>query len=389
MKKNIMCISLVLAFIIAGSQPSIASLSIPADYQVSKPDSDIKVMFEDERYQDIVDKYAAMPRNLSAEELSYVSESYYRIDDVENASKYATLAVQKDAKCARALFVKGILDGATGDYGKAEASLLEASRLSPKESAYYTALGDIYFAQDDFIKALASYRKAIGSPKASEKAYYMVGSVYANQDDAVAALRSFYEAKAKIVKDRELYVTVLYNIAKLEFDNGNYQNAANAYQELTEYFSDDYYSLEKLIECYNALGSFSKADGYKQNLYTAYKAGLLQPTSIFDMFCMDHFTVGENEVSAYERYEEPTCRPLIKNIFYVADKDGNIKSTIYLEFVPAEEVGGAETYKFIEVKGDNRYTFNTIYDGSVTYGTLQSGVKDIVSGKAEAILFKE
>ena len=40
MKKNIMCISLVLAFIIAGSQPSIASLSIPADYQVSKPDSE-------------------------------------------------------------------------------------------------------------------------------------------------------------------------------------------------------------------------------------------------------------------------------------------------------------------------------------------------------------
>lgn len=384
-----MCALLVSVFIFAGSFYSSISASIQAEYQVSKPGNEIKSMFDNEDYQDIVDKYASIPGNLSAEELSYIAQSYYRLDDEENASKYATLAVQKDPKCARALFVKAVLDGTKEEYSQAETNLQKAINLSPKESAYYVALGDIYFAQDDYTKALINYQKAIGCPKPSERAYYMIGEVYANQDDVNNALQSFYEAKKKVVKDKELYVTLLYNIAKLEFDNGSYQNASNAYQELTEYFPDDYYSFEKLVECCNALNLYSKAERYKESLYTAYKAGLLQPTSIFDKFCIDHFSVGENEVSVYERYEEPTCRPLFKKIFYVFDKEGTIKSTIYLEFIPSEEAAGAGTYKFIEVKGENRYTFNTIYDGKVTYGTLQSGAKDIVDGKLEAILYTE
>ncbi|MBK5722887.1 tetratricopeptide repeat protein [Dysgonomonas sp. Marseille-P4677] len=389
MKKNIVCTLFISASIFAGSFNSLASASILTDYQVSKPDNGIKAMFENEDYQEIVDKYAGMPRNLSAEELSYIAQSYYRLDDAENASKYAVLAIQKDSKSGRALFVKGVIDGARGDYSQAEANLQKAISLSSKESDYHTALGDIYFAQDDYAKALICLQKAINCPNPSEKAYYMIGAVYANQDDMANALEAFYEAKKRVVKDKELYVTVLYNIAKLEFDNKNYKHASNAYQELTEYFPDDYYSFEKLVECCNALELYSKANEYKQTLYAAYKEGRLQPTSIFDMFCMDHFSVGENEISAYERYEEPTCRPLVKNIFYVADKNGSIKSSIYLEFVPTNEVGGAGTYKFIEVKGEERYTFNTIYDGNVTYSTLQSGVKDIVEGKAEAILYKE
>lgn len=389
MKKIIVCISLLSAFIFAGSFYSYLSASIHAECQVSKPDNEIKIMFENEDYQDIIDKYASMPRSLSAEELSYISQSYYRLDDENNASKYADLAIKKDPNSARALFVRALLEGTKGYYTQAEASLQKAIKLSPKDSEYYVALGDTYFAQDDYVQALVNYQKAINCPKPAERAYYMIGEVYANQNDMDKVLQSFYEAKKKVVKDKELYVTILYNIAKLEFDNGNYQNASNTYQELIEYLPDDYYSFEKLVECYNGLGLYKKADEYKQNLYTAYKAGLLQPTSIFNMFSIDHFSVGENEVSVYERFEEPTCRPVVKNIFYVADKDGNINSTIYLEFIPSEGADENGIYKFLEIKGEDRYRFNTIYDGKVTYGTLQSGVKDIVAGRVEATLSQQ
>lgn len=388
MKKNLFLLTLIslLSFSISTS----VFAGIASSMQVVKPEDEIKTMFDNELYQEIVDKYATTPRTLSAEDLSYVSQAYLLVGETDNASKYAALAVQKDAGCSRAFYVKGIVDNAKGEMKPAEEALKKAITLSPNKAEYYTALGDVYFSQDIYQSAMDNYRKAVSQKESSENAYYMIGLIYANEDDTVNALDAFYTAKNKVVKNKELYTTILYNIAKLEFDNNNYQKAAESYQELTEYFPDDFYSYEKLVECFNALENYSKADKYKERLYDAYAKGLLQPTSIFDMFCIDHFSVADKNITAYERFEEPTCRPLIKNIFYVADKEnGNILSTIYMEFTPSADGGGAGSYSFIELRKDNRYTFNVIYDGNVTYSTLKNGVKDIVTGKTEAVPYKE
>ncbi|MDR1883089.1 MAG: tetratricopeptide repeat protein [Prevotella sp.] len=377
--KKIVCILLVSLFVFPFCPCNAALLS--HRNQVVK--DGIRKMFESGLYAEIIEQYGNTPRISSAGELSYVAESCLRLNDLTNASGYADMAVRKDAKCAQAFYVKGLINSAGGNYAQGITDLQKAISLDPKQSDYYAELGDIYFAQDDYTKALVNYRKAVNLPDPSEKAFYMIGAVHASRDDVKQALDTFYVAKSKIEKDRELYVTVLNNIGKIEFDNRDYKNACEAYRELTEYFPDDYCSFEKLVECYNALGYYERADICKAKLYTAYRQGELRLTGITDMFCTGHFSAGDKDVSAYERFEESSCHTIVKYIFYVADKDGGIDSIVSFEYTPAGEDGKSGRFVPVMLKGADKYGFNLAYDGNPTYGALQSMVKDIVEGKVE------
>lgn len=352
--------------------------------QSENPVDDIKTMFNNEQYQDIIEKYASAPRNLSCEELTYIAQSYMHLDDLSNAQKYIDMAIQKNTKDSKAYYAKGIICNMAGNSSQAIESLKKAITLSPKQAEYYVETGDVYFSQDNYNEALINYRKATKFPNPSEKAFYMIGAVYAAQDNLKNALDTFYVAKSKIVKDKELYVTTLYNIGNIEYDNKNYKKAAEAYQELTEYFPDDFHSLEKMVQCYNTLGYYARADVPKGKLYAAYNKGLLSSSSLSDMFCIDQFTVGDKSVSAYERFEDVTCRSYVKNIFYIADSHGNIESIISLKYIPSEE-GGKSYFELLLEKGSEQYRFNTVFEEGVKYNVLQPYIVEIVEGKKEAI----
>ncbi|MDR2951033.1 MAG: tetratricopeptide repeat protein [Prevotella sp.] len=371
--KRVVFIALVLLF-------SISSFS--TSLQVTMPNDDIKSLFDKGYYQEVVDQHASQPRSLSADELAYVAESYLHLNDMLNASMYADLSVQKNAKCARAYYVKGTVQSINGSTDQALASFKKAADASPNYADAYTGMGDIYYGQDNISLAEQNYKKAMSSNPPSEKAYYMIGAIYAGQDDMKNALEAFYIAKNKIVKDKELLVTVLYNIGKMEFDFGRYTKAVEAYEELIENMPDDYYSYEKLVQCNNALGLYDQANSYKSRLYNAYKAGQLVSGSISNNFCIDQFQVGGNDVFAYERYEEPSNQSIIKNIFYVMNKEGEVESSVSMEYIPSTEVAKGE-YKFTMTKGENHYTFDKTFPDNVSYSTIRPYVEDIITGKVQ------
>ncbi|MFV0417624.1 MAG: tetratricopeptide repeat protein [Dysgonomonas sp.] len=372
----------LLLMLLSGGLNSYATGSLFDVHQTVKPNDDIKTLFDNEQYQDIVNRYAATPRNLSADELTYVARSYYQLGDLPNARKYVDMAVQKDVRFAKAYYIRGTFNNTTGNYIGALGDLQQAIQLAPKQAEYYTELGDVYLSQDNYSEALMNYRKAIKLPQPSEKAYYMIGAVYAGRNDIEKALDTFYVAKTKIVKDKELYVTLLYNIGKIEYDKKNYKKAVEAYRELIEFFPDDYYSIEKVIQCYNAQKDYDQADNTKDKLYVAYRDGLLSSSSMSDMFCTDNFLVGEKEVSAYERFEEPSCRStFVKNIFYIADRAGNIESTIFLEYNMPEQEGAKGQYQLVMEKDTKRHTYNVVFDEGIRYATLQPYVIDVINGK--------
>lgn len=376
----------LLLILLSGVLNSYATESLFDVYQTVKPNEDIKALFDNEQYQEIVNRYAGTPRTLSADELTYIARSYSQLGDLSNAKKYVDMAIQKDVKDAKAYYIRGTFNNATGNYIEALGDLQQAIHLAPKQAEYYTELGDVYLSQDNYPEALMNYRKAIMLPQPSEKAYYMIGSVYAGRNDVQKALDTFYVAKTKIVKDKELYVTLLYNIGNMEYDKKNYKKAVEAYEELIGFFPNDYYSIGKVVQCYNAQKAYDQASNTKDKLYAAYKEGLLSSSSMSDMFCIDNFSVGEKEVSAYERFEEPSCRAtFIKNIFYVAGKAGNIESTIFLEYNMPEKEGDAGQYYLVMEKDGKRYSYNSvIFDEGIRYETLQPYIIDVVSGKLKA-----
>lgn len=369
--------------ILLGTSGSYAAKLLFDTNQTVKPNSDIKTMFDSELYQAIINHYAGTPRTLSADELTYVARSYYQLEDMPNAKKYVDMAIQKDPKFANAYYIRATFSNTTGDYRQALVDLQQAILLSPKQAEYYTELGDVYLSQDNSSEALINYRKATKLPQPSEKAYYMIGAVYAGRNEMDKALDTFYVAKTKIVKDKELYVTLLYNIGKIEFDKKDYKKAVRTYEDLIEFFPDDYYSMEKIVQCYNAQKAYDQADNAKVKLYTAYQQSLLSSSSMSDMFCIDNFTVGDKEVSAYERFEEPSCHSVfIKYIFYVADKAGNIESTIFLEYHQAEKEDAAGQYQLVMEKDGKRHSYSSvIFDESIRYETLLPYIVDAVSGK--------
>lgn len=373
---------ILLSIVLTGVLNSYATNTLLDVYQTVKPNDDIKTLFDNEQYQEIVNRYAGTPRTLSADELTYVARSYSQLGDLHNAKKYVDMAIKKDSKNAKAYYTRGTFNNTTGNYIEALGDLQQAIMLAPKQAEYYTELGDVYLSQDNYPEALMNYRKAVKLPQPSEKAYYMIGAVYAGRNDLEKALDTLYVAKSKIVKDKELYVTLLYNIGKIEYDKKNYKKAVEAYQELIEFFPDDYYSIEKVVQCYNAQKAYDRADDVKTKLYVAHNEGLLSSSSMSDMFSIDNFLVGEKEISAYERFEEPSCRATFaKNIFYVVGKNGNIESTIFLEYNMPEIEGTPGQYQLVMEKDAKRYTYNVVFDEGIRYGMLQPYIIDVVSGK--------
>lgn len=347
--------------------------------QLAYPREDIKSLFKEEQYQQIINIYAPQASSLSAEELMYVAESYMYLGDSQNGLKLAELAFQKDKQDSRIYFVTGVLYNNEGEYNKAINKLEEAIKRSPKESNYYAALGDSYFGLEDYDKALLNYKKATNLNPPAEKAYFMIASIYANQNKEKEALDAFYTAEKRITKDKEMYVTTLYNIGKIEFDNKAFDKAAKTYSELLTYLPDDFYSSEKLIQCYNILGEYDKANNEKASLYKAYSDSKLMGSSISNEFCFDQFVVDSKEVIAYERYQSKSEKAFVKYTFYVINGDGNIEYSLTLEDTPSSD--NKRILVVAKNMGNERSKYNIEFSNTVGYSTIKPYIIDIISGK--------
>lgn len=352
--------------------------------QVSTGNNNIKNLYENGHYHEIIDTYATAPRSLSSTELTYIAQAYLYTNDADNAIRYADMAAKKDPKSGYIFYIKGALDNLKGNEADAIRNYKEAIRLSPKLADAYTGLADVYYAQDNISQAIQNYRKAVAVNPPSEKAYYMIGAINAAQENTKAALDTFYIAKSKILKDRELLVTVLYNIGQLEYDSKNYSKAIDVYNELVSYMPDDYYSMVKLVQCYNITRQYSNADTQKQVLYNALNKGQL-PEDLTDQFAIDQFTVGNKEVIGYERYQQPAGYAFVKNIFYVIDNDGNVEESIFVEYTPPTAGDKSGSYKLSRIKGMTRNTFSTSFDETVSYPTIKPYIEDIVKGKLQPV----
>ncbi|WP_165041970.1 tetratricopeptide repeat protein [Dysgonomonas sp. ZJ709] len=355
--------------------------------QAVQPIKDIKVLFDDEQYQELVDQYAGKPRTLSAQELGYVASAYFKLSDFDNCNRYAGLALQKDANNSLAYNLKGLVYSATGNFKDAVNMFKKAIALSPREAEYYTNLGDSYLGLEQISEAIEIYKKATQQIKPSERAYYMLGVAYTSLDDYESALKAFNVAKSKVVKDKELYVTVIYNIGFIEYTKGEYQKAIPAFKDLIEHFPDDYRSFEKLIQCYYALGDYKAGDSYKSKLYKAHEGGMLNDTELDDKICIDNFIIAGNSIHAYERYQTGD-RPYfyLKNMFYVLNPDGKVICEVQLQYSPE-----TNNYGLAKIEDGKIYTYGIFFDSIVSYSTLKSFAKDIINGvlKPTAVTLKE
>lgn len=365
MKKSIIIVLALLAVAPVSSYASTDVFSV----QQSIDSNDIKTLFDNEQYQQIVDTYAGRPRGLSTTELGYIALSYYKLDDVDKSLKYADMALQKDSKDLRIYTLKGMILNTQEKYNEAIEVFNKAIELSPREGELYTNLGDSYLAMKRYDEALANYQKAILQRNPSDRAYYMIGVAYDSMDNRSKALDAFYIAKSKVASNKELYVAVLYNIGLIEYANGDYAKALLIYDELLKYYPDDYQSYEKQIQCYYALDNYNKGDAVKAKLYKLYEISLPTGTVPYYQINTDFFHAGSKPVYVYERYQQPN-EEYDKYIFFVMKLGSeDVDYQIVFRYEP-----NTNNYSLLKIKNGTEENYNLTYGLDLNYRTAKDFV---------------
>lgn len=343
----------------------------------------IKELFDNEQYHTIIEKYASTDKKkLTAEELSNIGWSYHLLDNNEKAISYMLEAIKKTQnkeELAELYYLAGLIFFSDDDYENAFSYLSDASLYNPNAGDYYTAIGNIYLSEEMNDEAIKYYHRAIQAAEPSEQAYFMVAYMYDEAGKYDEALNAFYIARENISNDKDLYVTVLYNIGILEMEKKNYKKAIAVLSEVVEYSPDDYFSYTCLVQSCYALEDYTMGDIYKEELYKAYTEGDLTGSEFSDKFCIDNFIIDSKLISCYEFFQpEPEGNgdniPLY--IFYVINNSGIIEGEIQYTYISE---GGTTTFKLLLYKTESGETSSVNFAEDIEYPKLKSIVKETVS----------
>lgn len=348
--------------------------------QDDKVTAEIKQLFEQEQYDQLINKHASKADTYPAKAVYYIAMAYYMKEDDHNCLKLMDLSISKDPKNAYPHFIKGKTLQYLDQHPKAIESLNLAIELNAKDGEFYSALGDSYNELDDVDKALQAYKMAASQSNAPDRAFVMIPQMYRAKGDDKSALAAFKTAKSKISKETNSYKIVLYNIGLLEYFNENYSVAEQAYQELLTLAPNDFQTYAKLIQVHYARKEYTKAAPLREKLYVAQANGLLQD-DLQDMFCFDQFKWNGKLVQVFERYAEPEGKVYYKHIFYVVNQNADIEYSIQTENSPVSMEQGGPKYLLGMRKENSHYTYNVGVEQNFSYEKLKKQVIDILDGK--------
>ncbi|MFN8144669.1 MAG: tetratricopeptide repeat protein [Bacteroidia bacterium] len=181
-------------------------------------------------------------QGLVAEALYWMGETYYKMDDFENAAKayndyILTPAAVTQSQYNLANYNIGYAKFKSEDYAAAQTAFRKyVKEKSQTDNARYTdallRIADCFFMLKDQASAIDFYNQAIGSnAKASDYGIYQKGVILGIQGrmaEKVATLQKLFDKYPKSV----YYDDALYEAAQASLIIGNNEQALNYYQEI-------------------------------------------------------------------------------------------------------------------------------------------------------------
>ncbi|MDR9397980.1 MAG: tetratricopeptide repeat protein [Salibacter sp.] len=257
--------------------------------------------FAQEDYNNAIpylEEYIKISRAAERQDYFQLGFAYHKTTDCENSIKYLQrVTYEKDSLAQQANYLLAECQLKQGNKKAARSSFYDASQMKYNEEVAEDAL--FSFAQlsyeldydpyskaiDAFIQYLEKYPDAIRK----EEAYNYLVNIYLNSKNYRSAIASLENTKDLDPRLEKVYQKLLYNLATEEFQNGQYNEASETFEKITETKGDKEISTKS---------HYWKAEAlYRLNRYNSsiesYKAFLFEPRAILlDEFKPAHYNIG-------------------------------------------------------------------------------------------------
>lgn len=344
--------------------------------------SSIEELYDEQRYEELINEYKNNLENLSGEELYYLASAYFMIEDDNNCLRVCDLSLKKLPDHAETYNLKANALAYMQQYNEAIKSYQQAISIDNKNGEYYSGLGDCYYFLRKDKKAMQCFQKASNCLNAPPHAFLMIGQLYSEQKENEKALKTYYLAKSKIDKESESYRNVLFNLAMLEILKEQNEKAEPLLLELISLSPDDYHAYAKLIQAYYGMKKYDEAQQYKTLLYDAWEHYQL-PKNMKDMFCFDQFKWENKLIQGFERFESDTTQQIyIKHIFYVVNEDDEVEYKIQTEYSAISLELGGPKYLLCTQSKTMHSTYTIGFNDDFKYDELKAEVIKILEGKS-------
>ncbi len=180
----------------------------------------------------------------------------------EHTNEVATKKIKATEEEIRTIMQNGDYALEQKDYDTAEAAFISVIRIHPKAGAAYIGLGNVYFAQNQFVEAKESYLFANRLDPNNDALMMKLGELCEEKHDVDGAI-SYYQ-QAVLINDS--ISSRFFRLAELLQQEQQYSTAQVAVEQAVELESQNPKYLDKLVECSILVGDKDAAMSTFQQL---------------------------------------------------------------------------------------------------------------------------
>lgn len=359
-------------------------LFVAYSYGQTEVGTNFKLLFDQEKYDQIINYQPKDKQQLTASDLFYKGKAFYMMSEDVQANQYFDQAIEKGPVFGSMYFHKGMILLYANKFNESLSLFDKAISLSPTESDFYAGKAEAFSALKKTDSAQVYFEKATQHPSCKPRAFVMLGQIYQGQNKNEQASAYYQNALSQLSEDDEMYQNSSFNLGLTQQLTGKIDDARKTFEKHIALYPTDFHALAKMIQVYYALEKFEKAAPLKKKLYAAHQAKQLS-ADMEKQFCFDQFVWNGKRIMAFEEFDEPDDFMFAKHHFYVMTDNNETDYQIDSESSAAIRMSNSKNkYVLCLVKKQTHHTYwQYVFRDDYQYPDLKTAVLNILNEKVK------
>ena len=263
-------------------------LFVTYSYGQAEVGTNFKLLFDQEKYDEIIKYQPKDNQQLTASDLFYKGKAFYMMSADEQANQYFDKAIEKGPVFGSMYFHKAMILLYANKLNESLSLFDKAISLSQTDSDFYAGKAEVFSALKKTDSAQVYFEKATQLPSCKPRAFVMLGQIYQGQTKNEQASASYQNALSQLSENDEMYQNTSFNLGLTQQLTGKIDDARKTFEKHIMLYPIDFQAVAKMIQVYYALEQFEKAAPLKKKLYAAHQAKQLT-ADMEKKFCFDQF----------------------------------------------------------------------------------------------------